>query len=305
MRMKRFLEIDDLSKDELLEVLDLSLLQDVPKVLADQSVALIFEKPSLRTRNSCEAAIFQLGGHPVSMVLGEVGIDHRESAEDIARTLSGYHSFIGARVFAHSTLTRMEKAIDQIGAGIPVINLLSDTSHPCQALADLATIQAHFGFHPSLKVAYVGDSNNVTRSLAKGCLMVGLNVAIASPAGYAFSAFEKERLSELGRVEFFSDPIEAVQNADVVYTDVWTSMGQEDEARQRLEAFTGFTIDSKLMSNAKREAIIMHCLPAHEGEEISRDVLESPASVVWEQARNRMNVMRGLFLFMSGIRPRS
>ena len=303
--MKHLLEIDDLSKAELLEILELSRVVSPPKVLTDVSVGLVFEKPSLRTRNSCEAAVFQLGGLPVSMVSGEVGIDERESAEDVARTLASYHGYIGARVFAHSTLTRMAGAVDKLGSDVGIINLLSDASHPCQALADLATIQTHFGFHPGLKIAYIGDSNNVIRSLSLGCLMLGLKVSIASPKGYWFAEPERERLKSMGTVEFHADPAEAVMGADVVYTDVWTSMGQEKERERRLSDFSGFTVDSDLMSKAGSNAIFMHCLPAHEGEEISRDVLESSASVVWEQARNRMHVMRGLFMFMSGVRPRS
>ncbi|NNN20162.1 MAG: ornithine carbamoyltransferase [Acidimicrobiaceae bacterium] len=303
--MKHFLEIDDLSKEEILEVLELSRVLSPPKVLSDVSVGLVFEKPSLRTRNSCESAIFQLGGLPVSMVSGEVGLDKRESAEDVARTLASYHGYIGARVFAHSTLQRMASALDSSGSDTGIINLLSDASHPCQALADLATIQSHFGFQPGLKVAYVGDSNNVTRSLAIGCLMMGMDVSISSPTDYGFSRAERERLRLIGNVGFFTDPQQGIAGADVVYTDVWTSMGQEEERQQRLSDFAEFTVDSVLMSKARRGAIVMHCLPAHEGEEISREVLESKASVVWEQAQNRMHVMRGLFLFMSGVRPRS
>ncbi|TAN24117.1 MAG: ornithine carbamoyltransferase [Actinomycetota bacterium] len=303
--MKHFLEIDDLSKEEIIEVLELSELVPPPKVLSDATVGLIFEKPSLRTRNSSEAAVYQLGGLPISMVSGEVGIDRRESAEDVARTLASYHRFVGARVFAHSTLERMTKAIDVAGSETGVINLLSDFSHPCQALADLATIRNHFGLKPGLKVAYVGDTNNVTRSLAIGCLMLGLDVAVGSPEKYGFEEAERDRLQALGNVTFYSDPGEAVSGAQVVYTDVWTSMGQEEERQQRLRDFAGYTVDSDLMSKAGSDAVVMHCLPAHEDEEISREVLESTASVVWEQAQNRMHVMRGLFLFMSGVRPRS
>lgn len=303
--MRHFLEIDDLSRHEILEVLELSLIEAPPKVLENVSVGLVFEKPSLRTRNSCESAIFQLGGHPVSITSGEVGIDTRESAEDVARTLASYHGFIGARVFSHAVLERMAKAVDDMGAETKIINLLSDYSHPCQGLADLATIQSHFGFTPGLKVAYIGDSNNVTRSLALGCLLVGLKVAVASPPGYLFDRVEQEKLGQMGDIEFFEDPYQAVSGADVVYTDVWVSMGQEAEAQEKRRVFQSYSVDEGLVGAAKRDAIVMHCLPAHEGEEISRAVLESPASVVWEQAKNRMKVMRGLFLFSSGVRPRS
>ncbi len=303
--MRHFLEIDDLSKEEILEVLKLSSADSFTKVLSGVSVGLVFEKPSLRTRNSSEAAIYQLGGLPVSMVSGEVGIDKRESAEDVARTLGSYHKFIGARVFSHSTLVRMVSAVDTLGLDVGIINLLSDQAHPCQALADLATIRNHLGFGKGVKVAFIGDSNNVARSLALGCLSVGVSVAIASPEKYWFSAAERRAFQSQGSVEFHSDPVRAVSGANVVYTDVWTSMGQEDDREVRLTDFQGFTVDSQLMSHANGDAIIMHCLPAHEGEEITREVLESSASVVWEQAQNRMHVMRGLFLFMSGVRPRS
>ena len=303
--MKHFLEIDDLSREEILEVLELSSAASPPKVLSDSTVGLVFEKPSLRTRNSCESAVFQLGGLPVSMVAGEVGIDQRESAEDVARTLASYHQYIGARGFAHSTLIRMAAAVDSIGADAGIINLLSDRAHPCQALADLATIRSHFGLKDGLKVAFIGDSNNVARSLSIGCLTMGLEVSVASPKRYWFSESERRALKEIGNISFSSDPAEAASGADVVYTDVWTSMGQEVEREERLQDFHGFTVDANLMACAGDDAIVMHCLPAHEGEEISRDVLESPASVVWEQAQNRMHVMRGLFLFMNGVRPRS
>lgn len=303
--MKHFLEIDDLSREEILEVLNLSFTDSPPRVLEGISLALVFEKPSLRTRNSTEAAIFQLGGHPVYIGSQEVGIDQRESAEDVARTLASYHGFIGARVFEHSTLSRMIHAIDGMSSEVAVINLLSDSSHPCQALADLATIKSHFGLSSGIKVAYVGDSNNVARSLSMGCLSLGMEVGIASPATYSFSSDEQDELSRLGRINFGTDPSSIVEGAHVIYTDVWTSMGQEEERSARQLDFDGFCVDSALVSLADKDAVVMHCLPAHDGEEISREVLESSASVIWEQARNRMNVMRGLLLFMSGVRPRS
>lgn len=303
--MRHFLEIDDLSREEILEVLNLALIDSPPKVLKGTSLALVFEKPSLRTRNSTEAAIFQLGGHPVYISSQEVGIDKRESAEDVARTLASYHGYIGARVFEHSTLSRMARAIDGISSEVAVINLLSDSSHPCQTLADLVTIKSHFGLSSGLKVAYVGDSNNVARSLSIGCLSLGMEVGIASPAAYSFSLGEQEQLALLGRINFGTDPASIVEGAHVIYTDVWTSMGQEEERSIRLKDFAEFCVDRTLVSRGDKGAIVMHCLPAHDGEEISREVLESPAAVVWEQARNRMNAMRGLLLFMSGVRPRS
>lgn len=299
--MKHFFEMSDLKKEDIIRILDLSLLKDPPQVLQGESVGLVFEKPSLRTRNSSEVAVHQLGGHPISMVGGEVGLDKRESAEDVARTLASYHRFIGARVFAHNTLVRMADAIDQLGLDVGVINLLSDDSHPCQALADLATIRSHFGFGSDVSVSYIGDSNNVARSLAIGCLTVGIKVAIASPPDYAFTVSERARLERLGNISFTSVPEEAVNQSNVIYTDVWTSMGREDEKLKRISDFNGFTVDENLISYASPDSIVMHCLPAHDGEEISRSLLESESSAVWEQAGNRMNVMRGLFLFMCGV----
>lgn len=294
--MRHFLEIDDLSNDELLEVLRRAALpKDHSKPLAGEGVALVFEKPSARTRNSMEMAVTQLGGHPVYIQGHEVGFDVRETAEDVTRTLAQYYEILCARVFSHSLVERMA-AVDIK----PVVNLLSDRSHPMQALADLLTLQGEFGSDLSGRsIAYVGDANNVTRSLVLAAGALGMSVRVGHPEGYGFDDTDMNVLRSSGvEFELTSDPAQAVKGVDAVYADVWTSMGQEEESAQRLQDFAGWTIDGDLMSKAAADAIFLHCLPAHEGEECTREVLESPASRVWPQAQNRMHAARGLLSFL-------
>ena len=292
--MRHLLEIDDLSSDELAQVLDLSQELTVPQVLAGKGAALVFEKPSLRTRSSSEMAVVQLGGHPVYIGAAEVGLGTRETPEDVVRTLAGYHAVVAARVFEHEKLERMA-GIDVV----PVVNLLSDLGHPVQALADLLTLRQHFGSLDGLTVAYVGDPNNVSRSLAFGLALSGGAIRIASPAGYPVPEADIERVRALGgTIEVTDDPVDAVRKVDAVYTDVWASMGKEDEAEARRRDFEGFTVDGLLMSDAAPHAVFLHCLPAHRGEEVEAEVLESPKSLVWPQAENRMHTMRGLLSFL-------
>ncbi len=294
--MRHFLEIDELSTAELTAVLDLSAVPDPERVLEGRGAALVFEKPSNRTRNSMEMAVFQLGGHPVYLTDPEMGIDRRESAQDVIRVLAGYHAVVAARVFDHGVLERMAEP-----DAVPVVNLLSDRAHPMQALADLLTIRQVFGGFDDLTVAYVGDANNVWRSLALGCAMVGVDSRIATPAGYGPTPGDLARIAELGgSIEVFEDPHVAVRGADVVYTDVWTSMGQEEERQARLDDFAGFTVDSALMDEASDRAVFLHCLPAHRGEEVSDEVMESARSRVWTQAHNRMHSARGLLAWLLG-----
>jgi len=294
--MRHFLEVDDLSIDELRRVLQLSTQPDSPKMLDGQGVALIFEKPSGRTRNSMEMAVVQLGGHPMYIKPEELGIDTRETAEDVVRVMAGYHAALAARVFDHGRLQRMA-ATD----AMPVINLLSDVAHPMQALADLLTIEQEIGLSDVGRVAYVGDANNVWRSLAIGCSMLGIDTAVASPPGHGPSELDVDRvLASGGSLLVTNDPQEAVQGADVVYTDVWTSMGQESEKEQRLDAFANFRVDSTLMSGASERGIFMHCLPAHRGEEVTNEVMESSRSKVFPQAHNRMHSARGLLSWIVG-----
>jgi ornithine carbamoyltransferase len=239
-------------------------------------------------------AVFQLGGHPVSIRGDEVGLDTRETAEDVARTLGCYHAAIGVRVFDHSVLVRMAGV-----ATVPVVNLLSDAAHPCQALADLLTLRDEFGSLTGRKVAWVGDGNNVSRSFLLAAAMSGMDVAIATPEGYALSDPFVERARRFGgQVATTIHPAEAVEGADAVATDVWASMGQEVEAGQRRAAFAGYTVDSDLLERAAPTAILLHCLPAHRGEEVTADAVDGPRSRVWRQATNRMHAMRGLLLWL-------
>jgi ornithine carbamoyltransferase len=281
--VRHLLDIDDLSPEELTAVLDRAERQTPAPVLAGRGVALLFEKPSNRTRNSMEMAVVQLGGHPVSMRGDEVGFDSRESVEDIARTLSCYHAVIGARVFEHTKVTRLAG-----GSTVPVVNLLSDDGHPCQALADLLTIRQRFGALAGLTVAWVGDGNNVCRSLLLAAERVGLEMRVASPSGYGPGV----------PAELTDDPAEAVKEAHVVCTDVWASMGQEEEAVARRRAFSGFTVTPQLMRQARPDAVFLHCLPAHRGEEVAAEVIDGPQSAVWQQAENRLHAQRGLLLWL-------
>jgi ornithine carbamoyltransferase len=299
---RHFLDIDDLSCAELLSVLDLAgePIEKSGRVLDGRGAALVFEKPSARTRSSTELAVVSLGGHPVYIQGPEVGIDSRESAEDVARTLACYHAVICARVLDHDVLVRMAAVLDDT-VGVPVVNLLSDRTHPCQVIADLLTLRQVFGDLGGRTLAYIGDANNVWRSLAKGVSMVGMCLRTAAPDGFGPDPDELARLSRLGgELEVTTDPAEAVAGADAIYTDVWTSMGQEDEAALRRAAFAGFTVDQELVAGAAPEAVVLHCLPAHRGEEITTEVIDGPRSRVWLQATNRYHAMRGLLGFLLG-----
>ncbi len=290
---RHFLDVADLHADELDQVLAEAENTAPRRVLAGQGAALLFEKPSLRTRNSMEMAVVQLGGHPVSVVGDEVGIDTRETAEDIARVLSRYHGVIAARVFEHTKLERMASV-----ATVPVVNMLSDDAHPCQTLADLLTLRQRFGDLKGRSIAYVGDGNNVCASLMVGAAMQQMDVRVATPPGYAPRPSSVERAQEWGEVLVTEHPLAAVSGADVVYTDVWASMGQEQEADARRGVFAGFTVDDRLMGAAAPDAVFLHCLPAHRGEEVSTSVLESAQSLVWQQAENRLHAQRGLLSWL-------
>ncbi len=291
MSPRHLLEVDGLDAGELVAVLDLAAQPDPPAVLAGRGVALLFEKPSSRTRASMEMAVVQLGGHPISIRPDEVGIDTREPAEDVARIWSSYCAVIGARVYRHDVLERLASA-----SAVPVVNLLSDAAHPCQALADLLTLRQRFGRLAGLSLAYVGDGNNVCRSLMVAGALAGVSVRVATPPGYEPPA----ALVAATGTELTHDPAGAVAGADAVYTDVWASMGQEDEAEQRRRAFRGFQVDEALMARAAPHAIFLHCLPAHRGEEVAAAVVDGPASAVWQQAENRLHAQRGLLLWLAG-----
>jgi ornithine carbamoyltransferase len=277
--MRHLLSIRDLSAEDLGAILSLSE-QPAPKLLRDKGVALYFEKPSSRTRNSMEVAVAQLGGHPVYLQPNELGIGSRESIEDVTRTLACYHAIIAGRVFDHQLLEQMAA----VGAA-PVLNMLSATDHPLQALADVLTIRQVLGRVEGMRVAFLGEWNNVSRSLSEACDLAGAKFVLASPQGY-------------GSDHSLTDPREAVEGADIVYTDVWVSMGGEN-SDERQNAFRPYQVNEALME-ACPSAWLMHCLPARRGEEISGGVLDGPRSAVWKQAENRMHTARGAMLWMLG-----
>ena len=280
--MKHLLSIRDLTAKDLKWILAASE-QPAPRLLQDKGVALYFEKPSARTRNSMEMAVAQLGGHPVYIQKDELGIGSRESVPDVTHTLACYHSIIAARVFDHSLIEEMA-AVNSA----PVLNMLSGTDHPLQALADLLTIKQLLGRLEGAKVAFIGEANNVSRSLAEACALTGAEFCIASPEGYGFG-------NDPG-VRQVTDPAEAVEGADIVYTDVWVSMGGEDNAERRL-AFEPYQVDEALMAHAP-DARFLHCLPARRGEEVTAPVIDGQRSAVWRQAENRMHTARGAMLWM-------
>jgi ornithine carbamoyltransferase len=296
MTVRHLLEIDDLTAEELHRVLVLAADPVHPAVLAGRSVGLYFEKQSLRTRHSCEVAVVQLGGHPLTFRTDEVGTSQREPLADIARVLSGYHAVLAGRVYRHTDLEALAAA-----ATVPVVNLLSDLGHPCQAVADLLTMQERWGTLEGRTVAWVGDYNNVARSLALGAARTGMAVRIASPAGYGPTDEDIERLVAAGLAAppvLTTRPAEAAEGADAVHTDVWASMGHEAEAEARRRAFEGFTVDDSVMAAAAAGALFMHCLPAHRGEEVAASVVDGPQSVVFPQAHNRLHAFRGLLRFL-------
>ncbi len=260
--------------------------------LKNKIIALIFEKPSLRTRVSFEAGINQLGGTSLFQAGSEVGLGVRESLPDFARTISQYVNAVVLRVFKQSTVEGIAEY-----SSVPVINGLSDSSHPCQALADLQTIEECFGPLKNQTVVFVGDGNNVARSLAVGCGKLGLKFILACPTGYSFpKEFLDEYKAKVSSTlpEEIRDPVKAVKSADVIYTDVWTSMGQEAEKIQRLKEFAAYQVNETLVSKAPKSVKILHCLPAHRDEEITHGVIESPASVVFQQAANRMHAQKAV-----------
>jgi ornithine carbamoyltransferase len=294
--MRHFLEVDDLSSAELRRVLELAASPALPPVLRGRGVALVFEKPSARTRHSMEMAVVHLGGHPSYIGAQEVGLDTRESVEDVTRTLACYYALVGARVFDHHTVERMA-ALDRA----PVVNLLSDRSHPMQALADLLTIRQEFGELAGRTIAWVGDGNNVCRSLCLAAVLTGMKVRIATPPGYGLGDPDLERLRAAGGEPLLcTDPAEAVSGSDVVCTDVWVSMGQEAEAELRRHAFRDYQVSGDLLVRAAPDAVFLHCLPAHRGEEVTAEVVDGPRSRVWQQATNRMHAARGLLAFLLG-----
>lgn len=291
---KDVLTLFDIEPDELdglFSLADELRLSEVYQPLAGIDAALIFQKPSLRTRVSFEVGIGQLGGRSVTLTNEWIGIGKRESTHDIARSLSGYVQLIVARLFEHSTAEALAAYAD-----VPVVNALTDLSHPCQVLADLYTIRQHGLLRPGVTVAFVGDGNNVANSWIEAASIYPLNFILAAPEGYGPDpkTVERARAAGIGTVEITNDPRAAVRNADVVYGDVWTSMGQEAEAQLRLEAFAPFQINEDLMTGTPEECVVMHCLPAHRGEEITAGVIDGPRSIIFDQAENRLHMQKAL-----------
>jgi len=277
--VRHLLSIRDLSAADFNQILDLSQ-KPAPHMLQDRGVALYFEKPSARTRNSMELASAQLGGHPVYIQKDELGMGSRESVADVTHTLAAYHAIIAGRVFDHGLLEEMA-AVN----AAPVLNMLSGSDHPLQALADLLTVKQLLGRVEGAKIAFIGEGNNVSRSLAEACALAGAEFIIAAPNGYGLD----------GALNV-SDPVDAVDGADVVYTDVWVSMGGQDSDERR-QAFEPYQVDEALMARAN-DAWFLHCLPARRGEEVTAPVIDGKRSAVWRQAENRMHTARGAMLWM-------
>jgi ornithine carbamoyltransferase len=303
MKKRDLLSVADLSAAEVEKIVTQALKikrGPTPQSLSGKVLALLFEKPSLRTRVSFEVAIHQLGGYSLYLSPEEVGLGKREPASDVARVLSRYVHGIIARTFAHHTLQALVSR-----STVPVINALSDSEHPCQALADIVTIRENKGKLRGLTLAFIGDGNNVANSLLLAAAQVGINFRIASPLGYAVKdeilQTAKGLASHSGsQISLTDKPEQAVKDADVVYTDVWTSMGQEIESAIRRKAFARYQVDARLLSLAKKDAIFMHPLPAHHGEEVASGILEDPRSVVFDQAENRLHLQKALLIEMFG-----
>ncbi len=293
------LDITDLEPHGLRAVLDLSTrpIKKLGRPLDGQGVALVFEKPSNRTRQSMEVAVVQLGGHPVYTRGEEVGFDVREPVEDIARVMSGYHGLLAARVFRHDVVVRLAEA-----SSVPVVNMLSDHSHPLQGLADALTMLQEFGSLKGRTIAWVGDYNNVARSLGEVCAYLGAHLRFGCPDGYSVPDDDRQRFLDMGSpsVESSADPMGAVLGAHAVHTDTWVSMGQEDEKAERLAIFGGYTVTDSMMAKAASDAIFMHCLPAYRGLEVEASVIDGPRSRVIQQAHNRLHSARGAMAYVVG-----
>ena len=303
--MQHFLAVSDFSATELWQFLKKAqeLKQELKAggnrpILKGKILGMIFQKPSLRTRVSFEVGMLQLGGEALYLSPAEIGLGKRESVPDVARVMSGYVDGVMARVFDHEHILQLAEY-----GSVPVINGLSDYSHPCQALADIFTVWENFGRVEGLTVAYVGDGNNVATSLGVIAAKLGADFKIATPKGYELSAASVAKIQDAVQESGASfsatnDPVGAVAGADVVYTDVWTSMGQEEETQARLKVFPPFQLNSKLVAAAKAEAIVMHCLPAHRGEEITDEVADGPQSRLFPQAENRLHAQKGILALL-------
>ena len=305
--MKDLISIHDLSSSEVEEILKLAAdlkdklkRQEKHEYLWAKSLAMIFEKPSTRTRVSFEIGMWQLGGLAINLDQEAVGLGTRESIPDVARTLSRYADALLIRTFAHEKVIELAKY-----ASVPIINGLSDLLHPCQALTDVFTVIEKKKDPKGLKFAYIGDGNNVCHSLMFAAAKIGMNMTVATPKGYEPKeeivklAFEDGKKTGV-EIDILNDPVIAAEEADVIYTDVWASMGQEKEAQKRAKAFKAFQVNSKMVALAKKDVIVMHCLPAHRGAEITSDVLDGPNSVVFDQAENRLHVQKAILTLLLG-----
>lgn len=299
---KDFISIADFSVDEIDEIFQISLQlkkelkeEKEHQILKNKTLAMIFEKPSLRTRVTFETGMIQLGGHAIYLSPADIQLGKRESIPDVSQNLSRWVDCIMARTFEHSTVTELAK-----NASIPVINALSDLEHPCQILADFLTIIEHKGKLDGLTFAYVGDSNNVCNSIILFSALHGINLRIASPEGYEpdTSVLDKAHKIQTKNFELnvVNEPEPAVNGVDVIYTDVWASMGKENEKKERLKIFADFQVNAELISKAKKDVIILHCLPAHRGEEITDEVIDGPHSVVLDEAENRLHTEKALLV---------
>jgi ornithine carbamoyltransferase len=295
---RNFLDVDDLTGEELDAVLDRAAelkaadgSTDGGKPLRDRTLGMIFQKPSTRTRISFETGMTRLGGHAIFLGPEDIQLGHGEPIKDTARAVSRYVDFLMARMFDHADVVELAEF-----ATVPVINGLTDDAHPCQTLADLLTIRETLGGFEDVSVAWVGDGNNVCQSFVVGAAMAGIDLTVATPEGYGIAENVRKRAAGLGNEpELTTDPAAAVADADVVYTDVWVSMGQEDQREQKLADFEGFQVDADLAG----DRAVMHCLPAHRGEEITDAVLESDQAIVWDQAENRMHAQNGLLTWLA------
>ncbi len=303
-KLKGLTGIADISSKDLREILSLTKdLKENPlkrsSAIQNQSVALIFAKPSLRTRISFEVGIRQLGGHPITIKMDEINVGIRENVEDIGSVLSKYVSSIVIRTFEQKQVEDLQKY-----SSVPVINGLSDEEHPCQVISDIFTISEIFKPCDGLKIAYVGDGNNVAQSLLLACALSNINISISSPKNHQiqkkYTDLAKRMNPEIN-IELNEDPKISVKNADVLYTDVWTSMGQEKEANKRRKIFMPYQINDELLSHGKKNAVVLHCLPAHKGEEISHNVFDRFSEVIYTQAENRLHAQKAILLKLMGI----
>jgi len=298
--MRHLLSVADLSESELGEIIGLAttLKRRPTHILKEKVLGMIFEKPSTRTRVSFEVAMTQLGGHAIYLNKNDIQIGRGETIADTSRVLSRYCDFLMARVFSHKTLEELSSH-----ASVPVINGLSDMYHPCQIIADLLTIQEKFGKLMGLNFAYVGDGNNVCNSLLLGCAMVGMHVRVGCPPGFKPNKSIELDAIDIGKksnatVDVMTDPMEAVEGADIIYTDTWVSMGDEKESGAREFEFLKYQVNSRMTSHASSDFIFMHCLPAHRGEEVTNNIIDSPHSAVWDQAENRLHAQKAILAFL-------